>query len=256
MAIPSPKFLEIYARAIQCGTETTLHELLEALDMPDSTPTLDKLSHIRATLSACKLELVPGFAQGGLDTTRILRSAIAPNFETQTAIDAISAGESANQEFKASLIYDHKKAAYQPTPGADLKSDEVTHACLKTIAAFLTSHGGVLYVGVDNNGDPVGIEPDFNYLKGQQTQDGWELHLRNLISGRFKDGSSVNDYVKVYHVEMEGKAIARVSVQRRRLLSFLKRNDKYQLYRRQGNRTVEVNIEEMEEFMAMRRSEW
>jgi predicted HTH transcriptional regulator len=183
---------------------------------------------------------------------------VAPIIDTEYVLREIADGETSTREFKSSLIYDHKKATANPGMLThDLKSDDVTHSCLKTIAAFLATAGGVLYAGIDDTGECVGIEFDFHFLKqGSHSKDSWELHLRNLITGRFKDGDSINDYVSVAFVEIgKEKTAARISVQRRRVLSFLMRNNAFTLYRRQGPRTVEVVIEELEEFIEFRETQ-
>ena len=52
----------------------------------------------------------------------------------------------------------------------------------KTIAAFLNTDGGTLLIGVDDSGQVLGIEPDFEYLKqGKQDADGWRLSLKDVI---------------------------------------------------------------------------
>ena len=53
------------------------------------------------------------------------------------------------------------------------------HAVLKTIAGFLNTKGGELLIGVDDSGEPIGLENDkFNTL------DNLSLHLVNLINDR------------------------------------------------------------------------
>ena len=260
MVIPSQSFLAIASEAIRSGTEVTLSELIVALGLPDTLHVLEQVNAVQETLAGCNLELFPSLARGGLDTTRVLRSSVAPIIDAEYALREIADGETTTREFKSSLIYDHKKATANPGMLThDLKSDEVTHSCLKTMAAFLTTAGGVLYAGINDTGECVGIEFDFHFLKqGWRSKDGWELHLRNLITGRFKDGDSINDYVSFAFVEIgKLKTAARISVQRRRILSFVMKNDAFTLYRRQGNRTVEVGIEELEEFIEFRRiQEW
>lgn len=63
----------------------------------------------------------------------------------------VDAGESARVEFKSSLRWDVRQQK---------KNDAVTHASLKTVAAFLNTEGGTLVIGVADDGSPVGIEVD------------------------------------------------------------------------------------------------
>jgi predicted HTH transcriptional regulator len=124
---------------------------------------------------------------------------------------------------------------------------------MKSIAAFLTSRGGTLYLGVDDNSNIVGIEYDFRLLnEGKRNEDGWELQFRNLVTGNFKDGDNVNDHMDIRFTTIETKRISRVTVGSRKKLSFLKYKNSYHLFRRQGNRSEEVTIEQVEEFLALR----
>jgi len=255
-AFPS-RFLELYAKALDGGAEVTLESLISDLELSSVPHTLDQIQLVKDRIAECKLELIPDTTSGDLRTTRLLRSVSKPKLTPEVAISEIVRGETTNQELKSSLIYHHKRAAVQPgTPLEQLKSEDVTFSCLRTIGAFLSSFRGVLYVGVDDQGQCVGIEYDFRLLtKDKRDTDGWELHLRDLIQGRFRDGNSINDYVKVEFVQVEGRTLARVHVLRRQRLSLLNTPEGCKLFRRQGNRSVEVKMEDIEEFLEFRRTQ-
>jgi predicted HTH transcriptional regulator len=50
----------------------------------------------------------------------------------------------------------------------------------KTIAAFMNSAGGTLFIGVDDEGYPVGLQNDYGTLK-KQASDGFEIEVRQSI---------------------------------------------------------------------------
>jgi hypothetical protein len=80
----------------------------------------------------------------------------------------IAQGESAKVELKSTLRFNlHSK---QNDPAT------ITHACLKTIAAFLNTEGGALLIGVADDGSLVGIEKD-----GFSNPDKFLLHLTDKI---------------------------------------------------------------------------
>lgn len=63
----------------------------------------------------------------------------------------VEAGESGTVEFKSSLRWNiHSQR----------NDDDITHSCIKTIAAFLNSDGGKLLIGVADDGSIFGIEND------------------------------------------------------------------------------------------------
>lgn len=243
--------------------EITLHELFNVFEVDNSLGALGRAVWVFRTLEECGFELTPGMAEGDFDTARVLRNkAIQTNIQAET-LKLIEQGESHSLEFKSSLAFDHKRfhATGHGTSNPaseEFRSAGVTHSALKTIAAFLNSDGGTLIIGLDDNGNPIGIEWDYPAVGGEQTngRDKWELHFGNLIKARFLDGSSVLSYTKVTILNISEKAIARVDVTPRTKLSFLqseKQKDNLCCYRRAGNSTVTVEIFELEEFLDKRR---
>jgi predicted HTH transcriptional regulator len=70
----------------------------------------------------------------------------------RNAEELIKRGESKSLEFKSTLRWSLKE---------NRRDDKgVTHAALKTIAAFLNTEGGDLLIGVADDGSIVGIERD------------------------------------------------------------------------------------------------
>jgi hypothetical protein len=70
----------------------------------------------------------------------------------RNAAELIKRGESKTLEFKSTLRWSLKE---------NRKDDKgVTHAVLKTVAAFLNTEGGDLLIGVADDGSVVGIEHD------------------------------------------------------------------------------------------------
>ena len=97
-----------------------------------------------------------------------------PNANTQNEqavdVNAWAKGESSEVEFKSTL----RVSLHSGNP-----DDRVELACLKTIAAFLNTHGGSLVVGLDDEGQPVGLDHD-NF----DNEDKMSLHLVNLVNNR------------------------------------------------------------------------
>ncbi len=81
--------------------------------------------------------------------------------------DLVNQGESEKLEFKSTLRWCLKTD--QPNRGVEV-------AWLKTVVAFLNSEGGVLLVGVDDEGGLVGYEKD-----GFENEDKYLLHVNNKI---------------------------------------------------------------------------
>ncbi len=251
----TPELQKIVASALASGCEVTLNALISALDAKGMA--LDQLDSVRKFTSDWSFDLIPPLSTGDFTTPRIMRSSERGQHSALTVTLELRQGETSAREYKSSLLYDHKRAAAVPgTPHQQLKSDVVLFSALKTIAAFLNSGGGVLFAGVSDDAQPIGLRDDCILLGcADFNADRWQLELRNQITGKFKDGSPINDYVDVVFIEVDGLYIARIQVLDRKKLAFLNQNNGLHLYRRQGNRTMEVAIDELEGYLEMRRDQ-
>jgi len=89
--------------------------------------------------------------------------------------ELIAHGENNRLEFKSSFRWDYRENK------VNKKLEEVI---LKSIAAFSNAKGGVLFIGVDDSGNTIGLEKDFSTFK-QANKDHFELHLRNLVNTEY-----------------------------------------------------------------------
>ena len=76
-----------------------------------------------------------------------------PSDQFPKLAELIEAGESLNVEFKSSVWF-----SYRP----DVPEKVISGGILKTIAALLNSEGGTLVIGIDDDGKPLGLQPDFD----------------------------------------------------------------------------------------------
>jgi hypothetical protein len=252
----SSKLVTLLAAVSRGTAETTILDLFETFDLPADESTLAKVVTLKNRIAELGLLLSPDFDRGELNSVRRVKFLEPVRVAEDQVRSELIRREAVDLELKSSMLFDHKRAANDPNATTtDLRSDGVLHSCLKTIAAFLTSGGGVLYVGVDDAGTILGIQPDFTCMTDKperQNSDGWELVLRDFVKARFKDGDSVNDYLDCQIIPLDGRLIARLEVASRKRLSFLKGKDAFMLFRRQGNRTEQVQIDQVEEFIETR----
>jgi len=91
----------------------------------------------------------------------------------------------------------------------------VTHAVLKTVAAFLNTEGGDLLIGVADDGSIVGIERD-----RLETDDKFMRQLGQVVRNGLGDraGTCIDPNVQV----VQGKTVCAVSCQRSPEPVFLK----------------------------------
>jgi Putative DNA-binding domain len=155
-------------------------------------------------------------------------------------------GESETLEFKSSLRLGVPSGTVEPV---------VEKSILKTVAAFVNSYkGGTLVIGVEDNGNILGVEYDFSSLK-KGDLDGYELHLRNLLNREF--GGDSAPFIEVILHSIEDKHVCEVRVMPGRRAYMLSEagkdgQKKQQFYVRTGNQTVALNMEEALRYAADR----
>ena len=114
----------------------------------------------------------------------------------RNAEELIKQGESKTLEFKSTLRWNLRE---------NRKDDKrVTHAALKTIAAFLNTEGGDLLLGVADDGAIVGIESD-----GLEYQDKFMLHLAQVVRNGLgnRAGTCIDPRMQV----VDGRSVCVVS---------------------------------------------
>jgi hypothetical protein len=89
-----------------------------------------------------------------------------------TVSDLMALGESQTVEFKQTARWNVHVGR------ADKKME---HVIAKTVCGFLNAEGGTLLIGVDDEGQPVGIDLDLSTLGSKANADGYELFLRQLL---------------------------------------------------------------------------
>jgi hypothetical protein len=237
----TPEFGQIIARVFRGGADVSLRELVHALNLPIED-VLGSAIEVGRILDAMSLALKPEVIRGDFDARRALVS--ASELALDDVKELIADEEHGGVEFKSTLMCDLR--AYRAEPRRRERSDGVTHSALKTICAFANSSGGRLLIGVEDDLKICGLAPDFD-VSGF-TRDRWENHLRSVIQTKFWQGRSINSFVAVSYYELENEVIALVDVTGRSESTFLKhvREDRYEFFVRQGNRSVSLDMPEFE----------
>lgn len=160
----------------------------------------------------------------------------------RNAEELIRRGESKTLEFKSTLRWNLRE---------DRQDDKaVTHAVLKTIAAFLNTEGGDLLIGVADDGSIVGIERD-----QLETDDKFMRHLAQVVRNGLGDraGTCIDPKVQV----VEGKTVCVVSCRRSPEPVFLKWKGmeaagEGEFFVRSGQGTVRLSEESAREYVRTR----
>jgi len=147
--------------------------------------------------------------------------------------ELIHIGEGEKVEFKSTLRFNIHTGKF---------GREIEHAALKSIAAFLNSWGGILLIGVDNDGNITGIEKDLF-----ENDDKALLHLTTLIKERI--GTHFMQFINTSIEPFETGRVLRIDVSPSNLPAYLAGNNEEYFYVRTGPATTELKPSQIYEYI-------
>jgi hypothetical protein len=155
--------------------------------------------------------------------------------------DLISKGESDEVEFKSSARWDYRE---------EKQNKVIESAIAKTIAGFLNANGGILVVGIDDDGNVLGLEKDYKTLSKRPDRDGYQQFLVNLVSSNMgKDSCAC---LSVSFQPAKGQEICVVRVNRSMRPVYIQDGQQTRFYVRTGNTTQELGTRESVDYASQR----
>ena len=154
-----------------------------------------------------------------------------------TTMEIIKSGENEMMELKCGLRWNYK---------SNQVDKEIEYMIMRTIAAFQNYNGGILFIGVHDDGKIQGIEKDFESL-GKSNSDGFQLHLTNLVESYI--GKEFNKYIHPKFEELEGKTICKIMVEQSKQPVFVRHNGQKEFHVRTGNSTKAFDVEETTKYI-------
>ena len=144
-------------------------------------------------------------------------------------LELIKAGENSQVEFKSSARWDYREQ----------RANKVLEAVIaKSIAGMMNSNGGLLLIGVADNGEILGLEPDRKTLKSDSL-DFYELTLTNILKDYI--GLEYSRFVQFQFVEINTKTICVCVIQKSAEPVFMKSGNDFDFWVRTGNSTRALN---------------
>ncbi len=151
--------------------------------------------------------------------------------------ELLTQGESDRLEFKSTLQWDIRQ---------NQENQKLQISVLKTIAAFLNSEGGVLLIGVEDNGNLFGLAKDIECLKNGSL-DKFERHLTQLIINCI--GKRFLPLITIRFATIEGKDLCAVYVQKSTTnKAFLKSEKGMEFYIRTGNASNALTVPDIYDY--------
>ena len=178
--------------------------------------------------------LIAGIIRDGF--TRLTEGEAAVE-HPETLEDKVAAGEGISTEFKATLRVNLHTGQKDPV---------MEHAILKTIAGFLNSRkGGTLLVGVNDDGDPVGLDND-----KFPNEDKMDLHLGNLVKAKL--GASNMLHIHPRFDDLEDKRVLVVDCSPSKAPVYLKAGKTEEFYVRAGASSAMLPPSQMTDYIKQR----
>jgi hypothetical protein len=144
----------------------------------------------------------------------------------------IEHGEDDNLEFKSSFRYDYR----QQKPNKALES-----VIIKTLAGFMNTQGGSLLIGVDDSGDILGLEPDYNTLN-RKDSDGYTQLIMSTIADKI--GTPACRLVRILFHRNGEKEVCRIIIMPSPLPVYVNESNQSHFYVRTGSGTREMDVQE------------
>jgi DNA-binding response OmpR family regulator len=170
-----------------------------------------------------------------------LENQIGDNFEnidSEKLRSFIDVGENDRFELKSTLRWNLK---------SNKPDKEIENSWLKTIIAFLNTEGGLLLIGVEDDGNVLGLEPD-----KFSNPDKYLLHVNNLIRERI--GLEVTQFIKFGLKPLDGKEILCIQCSPSSEPAFLKNKNDEDFYIRVGPGSRKLTSREILKYINNRKT--
>ena len=155
------------------------------------------------------------------------RLSIDPTHPEADLYDLIGRGEDAHLEFKSTMRHNLRTGK---------AGKEIELAWLKGVTAFLNTDGGIVLLGVADDGTLLGLEAD-----GFENDDKCRLHFKNLLNQHL--GPEYARLVRFELYDLEGKQIGAVECERSSTPVFLRaKNNEEAFLIRTGPSNIELSL--------------
>lgn len=151
----------------------------------------------------------------------------------------IAEGENDFIEFKSSLRWDYQQ---------EKLNKGLEGVIIKTISAFLNSRGGTLFIGVDDDGNILGLENDYSTFS-KKNSDGFLLTLTNLINQNL--GKQTHQFITINIVKINEMEICVIVAQKSKKPVFIAKNGKEEFYIRASASSQPMGLREAHEYISL-----
>ncbi len=132
------------------------------------------------------------------------RLSIREKIDTKLLLQIIEEGETDLTELKSTLRWNKER---------NIPYKKTEFRIAKSIASFMNTDGGILFIGVSNDGEIRGIEKDYTTLGKNPNKDGFSNQLKNVIRDIFDGSYPYSNLIYDNYIFIENKEICVVYVE-------------------------------------------
>jgi predicted HTH transcriptional regulator len=180
--------------------------------------------------------LLPNYIQRQKDINKQIIEQRIKTFSELPVAERINKLEDKYMERKASFKYD----IYSNGP-----TKEREKQISKSIAGFSNTDGGILFIGVDNDGTAIGLKNDYSLVKNNA--DGFQLELRDSIK-HFLKNNIINDLIDIRFHKCNAEEICEIIVYPSPVPIIMSFDGKEEFYIREGNSTKPYSLADAIEY--------
>ncbi len=151
--------------------------------------------------------------------------------------EIIADGENEKVEFKSSIRYDYLRK---------ITNRDLELVIAKTIVGFMNTKGGKLIIGVDDDGNILGLENDFKTLK-HKNKDGYEREVFRIISKQLGHKACFSNHVSFYN--LNEKEVCVVDIEPSKEPVYVNDGTSTTFYVRTGNATYPLTVKETVDYL-------
>lgn len=147
------------------------------------------------------------------------------------------------------------KATFEWNKRLGQRDANIRLSVIRTICAFMNSQGGTVYIGVNDNGEPIGADDDFALINDDHPEDMFAQKLTELLRRHLEPYAPGS--VEVTFPTIAARRIVAIEVEGRPGITYLKEKAgdgevQTSIYVRDGNRTLKLQGRERDRFVLQR----
>lgn len=171
----------------------------------------------------------------------IVRPAVdEPAHRPKTLAELIAQGEDQYLEFKSSLMWDYRR---------ERVNKDLYVPVMKNVAAFMNTTGGKVLIGIDDEGQVLGLEKDYTGMR-KADPDGYENTFNMAFNKMI--GAEFRPYVTVSFPEVDERQICLVSIKPSDYPVYFYNKGQEYFYIRTGNASQALSISKATKYIRSR----